>query len=414
MKRIVNAAAVLLFGLMFLQLAEGQTYSVIHSFTGGPDGANPLAGLAMDQVGNLYGTTSLGGQGRGTVYKLAPRGGGWIFTPVYQFQGATDGKYPEAGVTIGPDGLLYGTTFYGGNTFTACLQGSEETCGTIFRLQPKPTACTGAICPWNETQLYLGSQNPALFFPNAGELIFDSAHNFYGVSFQGGSTVLGAVYELSPSGEGWTVSTLYNFMTQNGYNPLGGVIFGPGGVLYGTTYGNGQSPDTYGIAYQLTPSGSGWTETILHVFEHGSDGAWPKAGLTMDSAGNLYGTTSGGGPNSGGTVFELSPSDNGWTFSVLHSFNGPPNRGSFGPLLLDPAGNLYGTTLAGGASQQGAVFKLTNSGGVWTYTSLHDFTGGADGRSPYGHLLLDSSGNLYGTAGWGGNADSGVVWKIAP
>src|SRR3984957_13434914 len=128
MKRILNAAAVLLFGLMFLQLAKGQTYSVIHSFTGGPDGANPLAGLAMDQTGNLYGTTSLGGQGRGTVYELAPRGGGWIFTPLYQFQGATDGKYPEAGVTIGPDGLLYGTTFYGGNTFQACLQGSEETC----------------------------------------------------------------------------------------------------------------------------------------------------------------------------------------------------------------------------------------------------------------------------------------------
>ena len=132
----------------------------------------------------------------------------------------------------------------------------------------------------------------------------------------------------------------------------------------------------------------------------------------LPAEGNLYGIRSSGGAGNGGTVFELSPSQNGWIFNILYSFNGPVGRGPFSPLLLDGAGNLYGTTLAGGAFQQGAVFKLTNSNGLWTYTSLHDFSGGSDGRSPYGHLLLDADGNLYGTAGWGGGNGDGVVWEL--
>lgn len=134
----------------------------------------------------------------------------------------------------------------------------------------------------------------------------------------------------------------------------------------------------------------------------------------MDADGNLYGTTSNGGAGNGGTVFELMPSQNGWVFSVLYSLNGPPGRGPFGPVLIDSAGDLYGTTVAGGANQQGSVFKLTHSGGSWIYSTLHDFTGGNDGRAPYGHLILDTKGNLYGTAGWGGSGGNGVVWEITP
>jgi uncharacterized repeat protein (TIGR03803 family) len=404
--------------VLTIGLAQSQTFTVLHSFTGGPDGANPLAGLAMDHAGNLYGTASLGGQGYGTVYKLAPRGGGWIFSPLYQFHGPPDGFYPEAGVTIAADGSLYGTTFYGGQSSTACIQGATDTCGTAFRLQPPPTACASVICPWLETQIYLFNNEPKFHYPAAGEMIFDDMGNLYGAALQGGTTSTnGGVYQFTPSGGGWTETNLYTFINSNrdGDAPVGGIIRDGAGNIYGTTMGIYPAQTTpYGSAYELSNSGAGWNVTMSYLFQNGNDGAFPKAAFAMDTSGNLYGTTSAGGPNGGGVVFELSPSQGGWVFNTLYSFNAPPGRGSFGPLLLDSAGNLYGTVLAGGAPQQGAVFKLTNVGGVWTYTSLHDFTGGSDGRSPYGHLLLDSSGNLYGTAGWGGSDGDGVVWKITP
>jgi uncharacterized repeat protein (TIGR03803 family) len=139
----------------------------------------------------------------------------------------------------------------------------------------------------------------------------------------------------------------------------------------------------------------------------GSDG-----GLMRDSAGNLYGTTLTGGDNGGGTVYELSPSNGGWTFTTLYNFSG--NGGSFAVLIMDAAGNLYGTTIGDGAYGQGNVFKLTPSNGSWIYTSLHDFTGGSDGSQPYGQVTLDANGNLYGTASIGGPDNKGVVWEITP
>ena len=412
------AVRLILMSLSFLltaALTQAQTFSVLHSFTGGADGSNPLAGVAMDRGGNLYGTASLGGRGFGTVYKLAPHAGNWAVSPLYQFRGAPDGFYPEAGVTIAPDGSLYGTTFYGGESATGCLQGATETCGTAFHLQPPATVCPSALCPWIETQIYLFHTTPQFFFPNAGELVFDSAGNMYGAAFQGGTqTINGGVYEFSPSSGGWVETNLYGFPSHNspGCCPIGGVTLDNSGNIYGTTSLPFQPSDLYGSVFQLQNSGAGWTETNLHLFQNGSDGAFPRAGLIADAAGNLYGTTSSGGAGNGGTVFELSPSQNGWVFNILYSFNGPSGRGPFSPLLMDAAGNLYGTTLAGGAFQQGAVFKLTNSNGVWTYASVHDFSGGNDGRSPYGHLLLDADGNLYGTAGWGGANDDGVVWEL--
>jgi uncharacterized repeat protein (TIGR03803 family) len=408
----------LLFTLALSVIAGAQTFSVLHSFTGGQDGANPLAGVNMDRAGNLYGTASLGGRGFGTVYKLGRHGSGWILNPLYQFRGAPDGFYPEARVTIAPDGTLYGTTFYGGNSYVICLQGDTQTCGTVFHLTPPPTACSTVSCPWIETQIFLGNNLPGLHYFGPGDLIFDQMGNLYGTALQGSEQGNGGgVYELSPSGGGWSESLIAGFGLPGtgGAQPFGDVIMDSARNLYGTTGGaQGVSQFPYGTVFELSPSGSGWTQTVLHTFQNGNDGSFSKAGLVMDSAGNLYGTTSAAGAGNGGVVFELSPSQSGWTFNVLYSFPGPPGRGPFGPLLLDSAGNLYGTTLAGGSFQQGAVFKLTNSNGVWTYNSLHDFTNGSDGRSPYGHLLLDTSGNLYGTAGWGGSSGNGVVWEITP
>jgi len=410
--RVADAAMelIVLLGLT-LAAVQAQTFTVLHTFSGGADGANPLAGLTLDQAGNLYGTASQGGVGYGNVFKLAHQVSGWVLNPLYQFHGLPDGFFPEARVVFGPDGTLYGTTFYGGIAGGGCAQGGPLQCGTVFQLKPPPSACKTALCPWTETQLYEFNSQPNLFWPNFGDLIFDHAGNLYGVAFEGGQ-YNGGVFQLTPSNGGWTETNIYTFPYNGNGEPIGGVTSDTAGNLYGTTYGTPPA-SRYGTVYELTPSGSGWTESTLYTFQNGSDGASPRGDLIMDAAGNLYGTTSVGGPGVGGTVWELSPSNGSWIYGVIYSFPGS-NFGPFGPVLMDAAGNLYGTTLAGGAYQEGSVFKLTNTDGAWTYTTLHDFSNGSDGRSPYGHLILDSNGNLYGTAGWGGSTNNGVIWEITP
>jgi uncharacterized repeat protein (TIGR03803 family) len=164
--------------------------------------------------------------------------------------------------------------------------------------------------------------------------------------------------------------------------------------------------------YELMPSGSGWVETTLHSFQRQSDGGLPMVGLSFDSSGNLYGMTSTGGSGGGGTVFSLSPSGGSWIFSVLHAFNTLVEP--TGSLIIDANGNLYGLTNSGGAFGFGSVFKLTRSGSSWTYSSLHDFTGGSDGGFPFGNLTVDTNGNFYGTTFSGGTDGDGVVWEVTP
>jgi uncharacterized repeat protein (TIGR03803 family) len=167
-----------------------------------------------------------------------------------------------------------------------------------------------------------------------------------------------------------------------------------------------------GVIYQLTPSAGGWTETVLYRFQKGSDGVFPSGGLIIDQSGNLYGTTSGGGSGGGGTVFELTPSGGGWQFTVLYSLLGQGN-GPRGSLIMDAAGNLYGMSYGNGAYGDGSVFKLMPGGGTWTYTLLHDFTGGSDGKNPLGNLTLHTNGKLYGTTSTGGACGAGVVFEIS-
>jgi uncharacterized repeat protein (TIGR03803 family) len=158
---------------------------------------------------------------------------------------------------------------------------------------------------------------------------------------------------------------------------------------------------------------SGWTKQTLHNFDSRTDGAWLVGGLLIDAAGNLYGTTSGGGPGGDGTVFELKPGHGAWVFNTLYAFSGR-NGGPYDKLVMDSAGNLYGTTYGDGRYGYGSVFKLTLSNGTWTYESLHDFTSGSDGAFPAGAIIFDSSGNLYGTAEDGGGGYCGTVWEITP
>jgi uncharacterized repeat protein (TIGR03803 family) len=404
------AAAVLAFALALLVPSAGaQTFSVIHNFSGGQDGSQPVAGLTADKAGNLYGTASAGGAGYGTVFKLASKNSAWILSPLYSFSGGDDGAGPVTAPVVGPNGTLYGSTAAGGGG--SCSEIYEYSgCGTIFNLHPGASVCKAVLCPWTEAVLYRFAGGSDGAYP-IGKLLFDQSGNIYGTTFdylQFGS--LGTVFELMPSGGGWTKSVLQRFDGSNGQYPLAGMIFGQGGSLNGTTYYGGT--DSNGAVYQLTPAGSGWSESVLYSFQNGNDGANPAAGLIADSAGNLYGATTGGGSGGGGTVFELTPSNGHWTLSVLYSFTG--GAGPANSLVMDTAGNLYGTTVEDGTYGVGTVFELTPSGSSWVYTDLHDFTGGSDGGDPFGGVILGANGNLYGTTETGGANGDGVVYEITP
>jgi uncharacterized repeat protein (TIGR03803 family) len=406
---IVNSPATLALAIATLS-AQAQTFNVIHTFTGGPDGGNPNAGLTIDKAGNLYSTAYTGGAGYGTVYRMKRSGSNWVFNPLYSFAGGTDGANPVARVVFGPDGSLYGTTLFGG--VVGC---GDSGCGTVFNLRPSARACTTALCPWTETVLHRFSGDPDGNYPEFSDVIFNQMGNLYGVTYDGGTGGLGTVYQLTPSGSGWTESVLYGFPGRgnDGVFP-NAVTLDNAGNLYGTTFNGGLSND--GTVFEMTYSvGIGWTENLLYSFQNGNDGSLPIAGLIFDQSGNLYGATTNGGSGGGGTVFELTPSGGGWKYTLLYSFTGGYRCGPVGNLVMDGAGNLYGTTVCDGTNQAGNVFKLTPSGPTWTYTSLHDFTGGSDGGISTSNLIFDTNGNLYGTTIYGGGPQNyGVVFQITP
>ncbi len=273
-------------------------------------------------------------------------------------------------------------------------------------------------------------------------LIFDKAGNLYGTTQYGDTGICtfsstpgcGTVFELSPKkGGGWAEKILHNFVDDgvDGTAPQAGLILDAAGNLYGTTAngGSGNSPNCVkspgcGTVFELSPIAGGcWTETVLHNFnEDGVDGVIPETSLIFDAAGNLYGVTDDGGANFYyGTVFELSPQAGGeWTETILHSFN---NNGADGyypqGVIIDAAGNLYGTTYNGGADTGGTVFELTPAaGGGWTETILHSINNnGIDGDNPYAGLIFDAAGNLYGTTNHGGDRSSsgaGILFELAP
>jgi len=374
------------------QSAQAQTFSVIHTFSNGGDGYQPDAGLTLDSGGNLYGTTSEY-SGPGTVFKMKRSSGSWTLTTLFTFDGF-DGAIPLGRVVFGPDGALYGTARQFGEGGIGCgLAG----CGVVFSLRPPQTFCRAVSCPWTQTVLHNFTGQPDGDQPYYVDPVFDGGGNLYVTTWEGGFYDFGGVFQLAPYNGAWTESAIHSFAGENGEEPLSGVILDHAGNLYGTTAGGS------GNVYELSPSGSGWTATTLYDFPHPiTDGEVPIGGLVFDQAGNLYGTTSTGGSGSGGTVFELSPSGGGWTFSVLYSFSGAQYGGPEGSLAIDAAGNLYGVTYADGVYGYGSVFKLTPTKGGWTYTDLHDFTGGDDGAYPVGGPTVDAMSDVYGTSTYGG------------
>jgi uncharacterized repeat protein (TIGR03803 family) len=251
-------------------------------------------------------------------------------------------------------------------------------------------------------------------------LIFDGRGNLYGGTSLGGPNNQGCIFELSPSQGGWQLTILHSFSGPDGAGPGGALIFDKSGNLYGTTVTGGAYEA--GTVFELSPSGDGaWSETVLHDFGGQGDGTAPESNLVFDSAGNLYGTTIGGGTQSrpGGTVFKLSPGQNAWTETVLYSFpgliNGPDADGPEGGVVMDREGRLYGTAGWGGAYGSGAVYVLAPSPKGYREEVIYSFNG-SDGTQPNSGLTIGPGNRFYGTTAFGGTAVScpfcGVVFSL--
>jgi uncharacterized repeat protein (TIGR03803 family) len=261
---------------------------------------------------------------------------------------------------------------------------------------------------WAATEQVLYSFNGTTGRGPSGGLIFDKAGNLYGATSEGGAHGLGVVFELTPaSGGGWTETVIHSFNGSDGNLPTAPLVFDQEGNLYGTTSRGGTDN---GTVFELTPSADGsWSESVLHRFTGGDDGAFPLPGLAIDPAGNLYGTTYMGGRYNVGVAFELLPTSSGWKHKVLWTFGPKGGKWPQGGLIFDQAGNLYGTT-SGGGKGLGLVFELTpNASGAWNETVLYVFFKGDDGE-PAGQLTFDGQGNLYGTTGY----FHGAIFKLSP
>ncbi len=377
--------------LMAARPAQAQTETVLYNFLNNPDGAYPLGNLTSDGAGNFYGTTDIGGlYGYGTVFELSPNGsGGWNETVLYSFCSQTncaDGAQPTyVNLIFDGQGNLYGTTNAGG----------ANQIGTVFELSPVGTN-------WTETVLWN--------FPNAGDggypepgLIMDASGNFYGTNSAG-------VFELSPSGGGWTEQVIYSELDTDA-----GLTMDGKGNIYGVSSST---------VFELSPNGGGWNAATLFTFANAAkDGSNPEGTLALDSAGNLYGTTYEGGKSGDGTVYKLTLVTSGkkkgtWTEKLLYSFKGGTKDGNnpYGGIVFDAAGNVYGTTTGGGKDGgYGTVYELvfTPSTGKYKEKVLWNFNY-TDGFYPFDSLIIDN-GNLYGTTEAGGSTGGfGVVFEVRP
>lgn len=373
--------------------SQGFTETVLYSFTGGDDGADPTTALIEGSDGSLYGTTSAAGANGsgGTAFKITTAG---ALTVLHSFinDSFSDGSGPSS-LIQGADGNFYGATVYGGATGN----------GSVFKITPTGT----------ETILHSFVNGNGDGFSPGGSLIQASNGSFYGTASYGGANGDGAVYEITPLG---AESVLYSFNASagDGFRPGSGVIQASDGNLYGTTPGNGSNVNTsYGAVFKVTLSGQ---ESLLYTF-HGitaADGQLPVAGLVQGADGNLYGTTSEGGSGISGTAFKLTLAG---VETVLNNFNagGSTSVNGYSPvasLIQASDGNLYGITNLGGANDDGTVFQVTPQG---VSTLVYGFGGSSgDGAGPAAHLIQASDGNLYGTTHGGGAYGYGTIFKITP
>ncbi len=382
------ATAFFMVAAFAVQSIQAQTFMVLFTFTNTNQGEQPDAGLIRDSAGNLYGTTQYGGTrgGYGTIFRLDSQGNE---TVLYSFAGEPDGEDPYAPLVADAGENLYGTTLYGG---------TAGGYGTAFQFSK-----AGKL-----TLLHSFGSNPGGADPY-GALVAGAPGTGYGTTQYGGDAGgFGTVFKLDKTG----ATVIYSFGgTPDGEDPKAGLARDAFGNLYGTTEFGGTAGG-FGTVFKLDPKGK---LTLLHSFAGTPDGENPFAGLVADSAGNGYGTTRYGGTAGGfGTVFKL---DRTGRFSVLYSFAGNPDgENPLGPVIVDSAGNLYGTTYYGGTFGYGTAFKLDTGGKL---TELHSFNESPDGGHPIGGLIMDSAGNLYGTTSDGGDLSCGffgcgTIFEITP
>ncbi len=398
--------------------SNGPIFQFIYNFSASEQ--SPAPGLAIDQVGRLYGASGGGNNGEGLAYQLAPSGENWLFNPLYSFLGGANGQNPGAEI-IGPEGALYGSADGG---LQSCGSGGNQYCGVVYRLRPSPFACLTALCSWTQDVIYRFTGDPDAWNPN-GHLVSDQAGNLYGTTLYGGAYGQGAVYELTPSNGGWTEKVIYSF--TGGYPDS--LLLGQDGNLYGTTYTGGAGGE---VIFQLAPSGGSWTEVVIASFNgcvqsgYGGD-CIPL--LIQERSGNFFGLykySTYDCPGGGGcfwavfgTIFEMSPSGSGWQFSSLDDTYGSLGAccwDYFDNLVLDAAGAVYATEEHWNIGNSwGSVIKIPAYHGE-SCSPFDDpnrlicFPGG----NPLRDMEADASGKLYGTTSVCGAYGNGTVWQLSP
>src|SRR5579872_3593247 len=423
-----SAHTVVLFFVFMLSwnASRAQTETVGYRFQGyTTDGSGPYGALISDGAGGFYGNTYFGGNGGcagsgnyeygcGTVFEVVPtKSGEWIESELYTLKAGTeDGAWAEGALARDQRGNLYGTTWAGG------AHGD----GTVYEVMP-PQVPGG---PWTESVLYSFGANAGDGRNSAGRLAIDSLGNLYGTTVYGGannskrcsSDGCGTIFELSPTGNGaWVETILHNFGGLDGLDPYAGVVLDNSGDLFGTTAFSG----TYycancGIAYLLkhpVSAGDPWQEIVMHRFVGGADGSIPFSDLTV--VGDIvYGTTSAGGANNDGVVFQIKRVGSGWGENVIHSFAGNPDGSKPTGAIIKVGGDLYGTTEFGGTANQGTVFRLSPDGATWNESILYNLLNTPDGSAPFSGVTY-FNGSLYGVTTAGGSSGNyGTVFEIAP
>ncbi len=391
--------------LLLASAAWASTEKVLWNFAGGKDGSDPWSNyFTADAKGNLYAATASGGTDSDGVVFMLTPTG--KETILYEFKGQAsgDGAYPHGRLAFDAKGNIYGTTQSGGTNGT----------GTVYEL-------THGSSGWKEKVLYTFSASGQTdgSNPSAG-MVIASDGTMYSTAANGGAYGAGAAFSLKKTSKGWkqTVIHSFNYPADGGFL-YDGLMADAAGNLYGVAPSGGTAG--YGVVYRLSQTKKGWVETVIYNFtnQNGDGSGLYWIDLISDSAGNIYGATSFGGTNTTGTVWELVHSKSKKTYSekILYEFGtsgGGDGNNPYGGLVMDSKGNLYGTTLNGGTDNFGAVYKVAKSGKKWQETVLHSFVGGTDGEQPTGNLYIDSTDKLYGLAETGGKSNLGIAYRITP
>jgi uncharacterized repeat protein (TIGR03803 family) len=419
-RRVLCVVAPGALGIACCSAAQAWTLKTLYSFciqSQCADGSTPLAGVVRDSAGNLYGTTEIGGaHNQGVVFQLSPQGKKWSYKVLHDFCYACgDGAFPTAKLIVDVNGNLYGTT---------AAAGPNNMRGTVFRLSPDGSRWTEKILHVFTGTRDGDSADSALTYSGAASgAFYDGVSALYGNTAIGGAQDRGTVFAIMPGKRGWHEKILYSFCPAgvgactDGENPAGDMTIDAAGNLYGLTGFGGANGG--GALYQLAPGAkhTGWQQSVLYSFCSAlncTDGTIPAGPVTVDGRGHLFGTTTND-EGEGGVVFEVAKEKGSWQERVLHTFCCEDGYLPMAGVMIDPAGRLFGTNAVGGpVGLGGTVFELNGK----KYSTLYNFCSSGpctDGAGSQSQLVMDAAGNLYGTTAQGGPlSGAGTVFELSP